>query len=55
MCHVHCFITVVCGVVGVSVVRESTQGIAAGGKDDDEISVPQLTHEGKVCYTCCNF
>ena len=36
------------GVVGASVVRESMQGIAAGGKDDEELSIPQLTHEGKL-------
>jgi len=70
MCSIHCFITVVCGVVGMSVVRESTQGIAAGAKDDEQVSVPQLTQEGKLhsalilllllcnhtqsTYACCN-
>ena len=48
LCYIHCFIAVVCGAVGVSVVRESTQGIAAGGKHDEEMSLPQLTQEGKL-------
>jgi len=36
--------------VGVSVVRESTQGSAAADRDDDEISVPQLTQEGQCSF-----
>lgn len=36
--------------MGVSVVRESTQGVAATEQDRDEISVPQLTQEGQ--YSC---
>jgi len=35
--------------VGVSVVQESTQGVAARNKDDQqEIPVPQMTQEGKL-------
>ena len=34
----------ICDVVGVSVVRELTQGDA----DHDEVPLPQLTQEGKL-------
>ena len=46
---IHYTVAVVCGVAGVSVVRESTQGVAAA-EPDDEISAPQLTQEGQSTY-----
>jgi len=45
---VHYYAPVVCIAVGVSVVRESTQGAAAAA-DHDEPSLPQLTQEGPFC------
>ena len=54
-CYVHYFVAVVCIAVGVSVVRESTQGAAAGDKDQDVMSLPQLTQEGQFnCVTSHN-
>jgi len=50
-CRIRYTVAVVCGVAGVSVVRESTQGVAATEQDHDEISVPQLTQEGQYSYT----
>ena len=50
-CHIRYFAAVVCGVlVVVSVVRESTQGVAAADKDQDEMPLPQLTQEGQYSF-----